>query len=84
MKFDTDIHQRLKANNCGYEGSKPITQDLAGMLEEYPNFAEDFKRVLNNADIPEADKFTPEVLEDTYVDMKIALSRDGEGNEFFN
>ena len=47
------------------------------MLEEYPYFSEEFKRVFNNADIKEACDFIPEVLEDTYVDMEIALPRDG-------
>ena len=39
--------------------------------------------MINNADIIEADNFTPEVLEDTYVDMEIALPIDGEGPKFF-
>ena len=51
-------------------------------MEEDTNFSEKFKRVFNNADIPEADGFTPEVREYTYVYMEIALTRDGEGPEF--
>ena len=39
------------------------------MLEEDTEYSEDFKRVLNNFDVPEEDGFTPEVLEDTYVDI---------------
>ena len=39
------------------------------MLEEDPNFSKKFNMVFNNADIPEEDGFTPEVLEDTYVDI---------------
>ena len=34
MKFDTEIHRRLKADNRGYEGSKPSPQDWEYMLEE--------------------------------------------------
>ena len=52
------------------------------MLEEDPEFTEEFKRVFNNTDILEADGFTPQLLEDTYVDMKIALLRDKEGPGF--
>ena len=37
--------------------------------------------VFNNVDIPEAYDFTPEFLEDTYVDMEISLTRYGEGPE---
>ena len=39
------------------------------MLEEYPNISDEFKMVFNNADIPEADDFTLEVIECTYLDM---------------
>ena len=46
-------------------------------MEEDPEFAEEFKRMFNIVDIPEADYFTPEVLEDTYLDMDIALTRNG-------
>ena len=46
------------------------------VLEEYPDFSEEFKRVFNNSDITGVDGFTPEVLEDTYVDMDIELRRD--------
>ena len=38
--------------------------------------------VFNNADIPKVVNFTPEVLEDTYVDMEIELPRYGEGTKF--
>ena len=43
------------------------------MLEEDTDFAEEFKRMFNNYDIPEAYGFTLKVIEDTYVDMEIAL-----------
>ena len=39
-------------------------------------------RVFNNTEIPEADKPTPEVLDDTYLNMEIALPRDSDGPEF--
>ena len=81
MKSKKEIPQRLKSENCGYKGSKPSSQDWAGMLYEDPDFAEEFKRVFNNANIPKAEDFTPEVLEDTYVYMEIAFTRYGEGPE---
>ena len=67
----------------GYEVYKPSTQDWADMLEEYPDFDEEFKRVFNNADITGSYKFTPEVLEDTDMDMEIALPRYREGPKFY-
>ena len=53
------------------------------MLEEDTEFSEEFKKVFNNADIPEVDDFTPEVLEDTYMDTEIALPRYIECPEFY-
>ena len=38
--------------------------------------------MFNNSDISEEDDFTQEVLEDIYVEIETALSRDGEGTEF--
>ena len=42
VKFDTLIHQRLKADNRGYEGSKLSPQDWADVMEEDPDFSEEF------------------------------------------
>ena len=52
------------------------------MFEEDNDFKEEFIKVFNNNDIPEADKPTPKVLDDTYLNMEIALSRDYDGSEF--
>ena len=82
VKFDVEIHKRLRTKDRGYEGSKPSPQDWADLLEEDEDFAEEFKKSFNNMEIPEADEFTPEVLEDTYVNMEIALPRESDGPEF--
>ena len=53
------------------------------MFEEDEDFREKFTSVFNNNDIPEADdQPTPEVLDDTYVSMELALLRDGNGPDF--
>ena len=39
------------------------------MLEENPDFYEEFKRVFNSDDTTEADDFTLEVIEYTCMDM---------------
>ena len=36
----------------------------------------------SNVGIPEADDYTPDILEDTHVNMERALSRDGDGPQF--
>ena len=59
MKFDTEIHRRIKTDNSGYKEYKPNPQYWADIFEEDPDFSEEFKMVFNNADIPEANCFTP-------------------------
>eukprot|EP00957_Ditylum_brightwellii_P109273 8334998-Ditylum_brightwellii.AAC.1 len=51
-------------------------------MEEDPDFAKEFRLVFNNQNIPEANEFTPKVLEDTYINIEIALHQDGDGPEF--
>ena len=52
-------------------------------MDHDEDFAEEFVKIINNKDIPEADaNFTPEVLDDTYLNMELALPRDEPGPEF--
>ena len=81
-KFDEGIRMKLKIVDRGYVGDKPNPEDWANLIEDDEDFREEFQRVYNNDDIPEADDYTPEVLEDTYVNMEIALPRDSDGPEF--
>ena len=67
--IDAEINHRSTSDNHEYEGSKLIPQDWTYLLEEDPEFSEDFKRVFNNDYILEQDGFTADVLENTYVDM---------------
>ena len=46
------------------------------------DFVEEFQRVIDNPDISEGDNYTPEVLEDTYVNMELALDRGEDGPSF--
>ena len=81
-KFDEAIRNKLKSKDRGYAGEKPNPEDWADLMEEDQDFQEEFQKVYNNMDIPDADDHTPEVLEDTYVNMELALPRDGDGPEF--
>ena len=71
--------------------SNTTSQDWADILEEDADFAEDFNRLFNNPLIQEADvgdkyfynhniipdyEHNPDVLQDTYLNMELALSRD--------
>ena len=78
--FDSAISQKLGVNRL-YDGDKPSMEDWEDMASD-PDFLEEFQKVFNNPDIPEADNFTPEVLEDTYVNMELAMPRGEDGPEF--
>ena len=61
---------------------QPNPEDWADLIDTDPEFNEEFNKIFNDSNVPEADDFTPEVLEDTYLNMELALSRDGDGPEF--
>ena len=81
-QFDATIAAKCKSPERGYVGDKPNPEDWADLLHTDEDFRTEFESVYNNNDIPEADDHTPEVLEDTYLNMELALPRDGEGPEF--
>ena len=80
-EFDKEISQYLNEDR-GYEGSKPKPEDWEDLIEEDPEFSDDFQSIFSDPEIPEADENTPEVLEDTYLNMEIAVPRDSDGPEF--
>ena len=81
-EFDTKIKDKLKCKDKTYMGGKPNPEDWADLLDIDPIFDEEFNRVANDPSITEMDDYTPEVMEDTYINMELALPRDGEGPEF--
>ena len=81
-KFDEAVQQKLKSPARGYKGDKPNPEDWADLIDNDDDFREEFEAVYNSDEIKEADDFTPDVLQDTYLNMELALPRDGEGPEF--
>ena len=71
-----DLDEKIKAhynhNLNGAEGSKPNPEDWADFIENDKDFYEEFQKVYNNEDIPEADDYTPEIGDDTYLQMVMA------------
>ena len=51
-------------------------------MEDDPEFNEEFDRLFSDPNVPEADRYTPEVLEDTYLNMELALPKDGDEPQF--
>ena len=70
-------------------GNDIVLQDWNKYLvEEDLDFVEEFQNVVSDHSVPEQnDNFTPDVFDDTYLHMEIALSRGGgdqEGTQFAN
>ena len=82
VKFDVEIYQRSKTDDRGNKGSKPNPHDWADVLEEDPDFAEEFNKFFSDTNVPKADAYTLEVCEDTYLNMEVTLPKDGESAQF--
>jgi hypothetical protein len=66
-----------------YDGAKPNPEDWSDYLEYDPDFQEEFDNIVNDPGISEADKdFTPDVFDNTYLNMELAIPRESNGPEF--
>ena len=83
-EYDVEISRRFKEEeDLNYDGAKPNPQDWAEYLENDPDFQAEFDNIVNDPKVPEADEgFTPDVFDDTYLNMELAVPRDGDGPEF--
>ena len=82
-EFDASIISHFKEGTFDINGSKPRPEDWSEILEFDPDFKEEFDKVFSSEDVPEADvEFTPEVGDDTYLNMEVAIPRNGPGPEF--
>ena len=81
-KFDAATATKLQSPLRGYKGDKPNPDDWADLIDNDEDFRDEFNTIYNSDQIHEADSYTPEVMEDTYVNMALALPRDGEGPEY--
>lgn len=82
-EYDDEIKRRFKEDDLPTDGDKPDPEHWADLIETDEDFYNEFVRIVNDDELPEADKeFTPDVLDDTYLHMELALPRDGDGPEF--
>ena len=82
--FDTDISFCFKEEeDLTYDGSNPNPKDWYQYLKYDPEFQEEFNRIMNDSNVPEADvDLTPDVFDDTYLNTELAISRYGDRPEF--
>ena len=62
-----------------FRGDKTEVEDW-GELASDPLFVEEFQKIHNNPDIPEADAIQGDLLDDTYLNMELSLPR-GKNNK---
>ena len=70
MKKITIIPIELRDYGC----DKPIPEYSYEMMDEDDEFCDEFQQVYNDSNVPDANEFTPEMIEDTYLNMEIAIS----------
>ena len=81
-EFDKAVCERFKEENFLNEGAKPNRDAWAEFMANDADFEEEFEKIVNDKGIPEADdEFTPDIFEDTYLNMELALDRGGEHPE---
>ena len=82
-EFDADTSRQLKDEDFPLEGSKPNPEDWAEFINHDSDFQEEFNRIFSSEEIPEADEtFTPDMYDETYLRMDLALPINGDHPEF--
>ena len=81
-EFDDRIAKKFKTEPMGYDRDKPNQEDWADLINDDPDFRDEFYKIYNNDAIKEADDYTAETLDDTYLNMEVALPRDSDGPEY--
>jgi hypothetical protein len=76
--FEKAIADRYKEGRLHTHGDKPDLEQWSDLLETDPHFAEEFAQTFDNPDVKEADdEFDPDSY-DSYLNMEIAVDRDGQ------
>ena len=82
-EFDKEIKRRIKDDDSPVDGDFPEPVKWEYTLEDDEDFREEFDRIYQDKDISEADDmFTPEIMDDTYMNMVVAIPRDTEDPDF--
>ena len=82
QNFDDAMQQRIKScSEDGYIKNKPNPDHWEDLIDNNSNFCEEFERIYNIDEIPGShdEDYTLDFLDNTYLNMEVALHRDGEG-----
>ena len=81
--FDAAISGSFNEEIVQTEGAKPNPELWADIIGDDPDFAEEFQRIINDKDVPGADdNCDPQIYEDTYANMELAIDRGEYGPTF--
>ena len=79
---DAKLKQRFGDDNIPDEGGKPDPSDCADLYKHDEDFWQEFTKVYGDDNVKEADA-TPEIDDDTYLEMELALPWDGQEDQKF-
>ena len=80
--LDAKIHEKIKLDERDYVGNNTSIEGWSDRKDEDEDFREDFQQVYNDRNVPEANEATPEVLDNIYLNMEVALSIGGKDPEY--
>ena len=82
LEYDQAINEVIGDDAFQTDGDKPDPEAWADLIENDDDFREEFFKVYGDDSLPEADNYTPEIADDCYLNMELALPRDGDGPTF--
>ena len=80
--FDALIGGHIKDGSFPVDSDKPDPAMWADFAELDEDFREEFFKVYGDTNTKDADDFSPEIMDGTYLNMELALPRDGEEPAF--
>jgi len=81
-ELDDEINRRFKEEDMPQDGDKPDPELWSDLIEEDEDFYNEFVRIVDDEELPEADDdFTPDTY-DAYLNMELAIPRGDNGPEF--
>ena len=81
-ELDALIKGHIRDDNFPVDGDKPDPEMWADLADTDADFREEFFKVYGDETISEADDFSPEIMDNTYLNMELTLPRDGEEPAF--
>jgi hypothetical protein len=87
IKFDKDMKchfkEEMTSSDSGIRGIKAESRRLVRVHQFELDFQEKFDKIIKDPSVPEAGKvFATDVVDDTYLNVKLAIPRDGDGLEY--